>query len=306
MDPIGILFAIMAAIFWGTYLVPVKTVRMGEGDFTLAMAAGVGVLTLAVSPWLVELAAEPGELLLAFLAGVIWSGGNICSLYAVRGLGLSRATPIIATEVILTTAYGILLFGELGWDTGAILMLCAGIAMILVGVVMAVSTYRDKAKGPGWVVSIAVLTAILFGTYNVPIKATTVGPDTATAGLFLGMVVTSAAIGLFVRIHQRRAATAAAAGAAGAAGDRNRTGMDRWGMLLAMSCGVTWGVGTAFSIYAIDLVGLALSFPFFLTNILIYVGWGLFYFKEVDMELRWRVVVGAIVLVLGATIVGFL
>jgi glucose uptake protein len=231
------------------------------------------------------------ELGLSMLAGVIWSFGNVCSLYAVRGLGFSRAIPLFAVATIINAFYGILLFGELISDPMSVGILFLGMALLIAGIVMALSTYESKGKAATGLILLALVCGFFFGSYNAPIRATTVPPPNATAGLFLGMIITCVALGLVVRSWEKRRST----DDSGALGRRE--------FLSAMISGVIWGVGTAWSIYSISKIGLALSFPIFQLNILVYIVWGLFYFKEIRKEKFWRVLAGTAIIIIGAVLV---
>jgi glucose uptake protein GlcU len=159
---------------------------------------------------------------------------------------------------------------------------------------LALSTYKwtdltkeQKKRSNRAVLALALLCAFMFGTYNAPIRATVVDPATSTTGLYIGMVIMSVTLGLIVRSGRKK--------------KRKRIGAKAFG--IAMGSGALWGTGTAFSIYCIDLLGLAVSFPVFLINVLIYVSWGLAYFKEIEKKHSWRVVLGAVLLFVGATLV---
>ena len=110
MEPLGVALGLLAAVFWGSYLVPVRKYETPEGEFTLSMALGLGIVVVAGLPWILDLKAQPDQLLYSMSAGLIWSVGNICSLYAVRGLGLSRAVPAFSIAVVINALYGIAIF----------------------------------------------------------------------------------------------------------------------------------------------------------------------------------------------------
>jgi len=292
MELLGVALGLVAAVFWGSYLVPVRKFKTPEGEFTLSMALGLGIVVIAGLPWLLDLIDNPKDLLYSMSAGLIWSIGNICSLYAVRGLGLSRAVPVFSIAVVVNAIYGITIFGEFASNGSKIALLFAGIAVLMVGVVLAVSTERLTKKGKMSILGLALFTGIMFGTYNAPIRATTVDPSTATVGVFLGMVISSIFISIILMSSEVRSGKVQKGGA-----HRGRR------MLVGMISGVMWGVGTAFSVYTIRMVGLAVSFPIFQVNVLIYAAWGLFYFKEVSKDNYWKIILGGVLVFLGAVIV---
>lgn len=228
---------------------------------------------------------------LSMLAGVIWSFGNVCSLYVVRGLGFSRAIPLFAIATVINAFYGILLFGELVSDPVRIGILFLGMALLIAGIVLALSTYESKKKAATGLILLALACGFFFGTYNAPIRATTVPPPNATAGLFLGMIITCIFLGVILRSWERGRA------------DVEQKVFGKREFLSAMISGVIWGVGTTWSIYAISKIGLALSFPIFQLNILVYIIWGLFYFKEIAKDKYWRVLAGTAVIIVGAVLI---
>jgi glucose uptake protein len=292
VEGLGIVLGLLAAVFWGSYLVPVRKTTIPEGEFTLAMGAGVGVLAIATFPWFLELMESSKDVIFSMSAGLIWSVGNICSLYAVRGLGLSKAVQVFSISVVINGVYGIVLFNEFGSDMRRIALLFVGIMIILLGVVLALSTERMGKKGKRLVLGLAVICGIMFGTYNAPIRATTVDPAAATVGLYIGMVVACIGLSLIPM-----------SGGPSRGPKRMGPRLRASRFLVGMLSGAMWGVGTAFSIYTIRILGLAVSFPVFMVNILINVGWGLFYFKEVRREHYWKVSIGALMVFGGAIMV---
>lgn len=128
---VGIAFAILTGVFGGSINVPsVLTKKYGVeliGVETLP-SFGVGCLVSSVLALLFffglydrQSLKRTGfawkELLLpCFLSGLIWNMGNVCSIYAIPGLGFAVGQPLMQTALLFSGLLGIFVFKEI---TGA-------------------------------------------------------------------------------------------------------------------------------------------------------------------------------------------
>ncbi len=145
INPLGTVFALLAAVFFAAYTVPLKLAQKSGLDSTTIMAwMGVGtllgglVLFLVFSRnrrrWLRE---SPRDHLFAALAGCIWALATISMSEAIRLIGLSITWPVTNLNTIVTVAAGIFLFREIDAArhrrTIAVAMACAMVGSALLG-----------------------------------------------------------------------------------------------------------------------------------------------------------------------------
>ena len=105
----GLLFAVFAAISWGTFFVPIRKVGI-TNVLQLQGATSIGILLFAIPIgffWGFQIQ------LSGLVAGIIWTVSNILALYAVRLIGLARTSPFLAGfSIIASFTWGVLFFGE--------------------------------------------------------------------------------------------------------------------------------------------------------------------------------------------------
>ena len=116
----GIAAAVLAGVFGGLILVPMKFSAIQGIDYLPSMGLGV-MVALPVPLFLHVLmpvglaskeqhraAAMPG-----IASGIIWNVGNACSMIAVDMVGLAVAYPIMQAGLFVAAFWGIVLFHEL-------------------------------------------------------------------------------------------------------------------------------------------------------------------------------------------------
>ncbi len=143
--PAGVLFALLAALFFATYTVPLKLAQAQRVD-TYRLIAAMGLGTLAGSIPLTALFGggwrewrrhAASDHLWAALAGAIWALATIAMAEAIRRIGLALTWPLTNLNTVVTVAAGILVFHEVDPRKHARLialaMLCAGVGTLLLG-----------------------------------------------------------------------------------------------------------------------------------------------------------------------------
>ena len=141
----GVIFALLAAVGFAAYTIPLKLAMAQNVDnYRLIAYMGLGTLTTSLGlllgferslrPWL----GKPlREHLLAALSGGIWAVATIAMAEAIRRLGLAVTWPITNLNTIVTVAVGIIVFREIDlgkhWRTVAIALLCAMTGTLLLG-----------------------------------------------------------------------------------------------------------------------------------------------------------------------------
>lgn len=146
VTPLGVFWALMAAVAFAAYAVPFKFAqRMGMDSYTLTAQTGIGTLVgsslLFVTfgrgrrRWLRE---PLRDHLFAALCGAIWAAATITMAEAILRVGLAVTWPVTNLNTLVTVAAGIFGFHEIDARkharTIAVAMICATIGSLLLGV----------------------------------------------------------------------------------------------------------------------------------------------------------------------------
>jgi len=268
----GVLAAVLA---FGTYLVPMRQREHYDSfyyqwvmcnaifGFSLLAAAVLGGLT--VSPY-------------GVVTGLLWAGGNMLSIAAVRRTGLASASPVWMSLVVLSAfVWGVLFFGETLSSAGSAV---AGVALLIAGI-----TGISKVRRHGGTVDLrgigyALLAGLTFGSMMVPYKVSGLPPERYILSIGVGVLLGGWLMYLAVRPRLDRGVTVAGT------------------MSAAM-----WMAGNLGSLAAVDTLGLTVGQPLTQTALFISVLWGILYFREIRGRRRIiMVTASAIVLFLGSVL----
>jgi len=136
----GIVLSLLAGVLWGVYFAPVQAAQGGSaGAFTPLMALAGMILGGAVplflfGSWKARGRMAGKDLGLGLLTAALWMGGTLFFLKANLALGLSRAVPIVNSNVLMYAGWS-LVFKELPlaqWRRvlGGALTVAAGVALM--------------------------------------------------------------------------------------------------------------------------------------------------------------------------------
>lgn len=285
----GYLYAFLAFLMIGSYLVPLRFSRPKGDAFLALMGIGMAACLPFFAPQLMTLARYPLWLAAGILSGILWAIAQAMANRAVGEVSFAKAVVVFNLNTFVNIAAGLILFREAA-SLGAALVLLAGGLVLFSGAALvsraqaAPAAEGNRKKG----ILLAAMAGLIWGVYFIPMQsAKTWAPAPELnemhllAALLLGGSLSAIAIG--VRSLGRIA----------------WGGWDLgWGILSA----VLWTAGTAFFLLAIREMGLARAVPLINTNTLMYAGWSLFVFKELPMNQAGRVLLGALLAVAGAGI----
>jgi glucose uptake protein len=145
ITPLGVVFALLAAIFFAAYTVPLKLAqREGVDSYSLIATMGLGTLLGGVALFVAFsrnrrqwLRFPLRDHLFAMLAGAIWALASITMTEAIRHIGLAITWPVTNLNTIVTVGAGIFVFRESDARTHrttiAIAMACAIVGSVLLG-----------------------------------------------------------------------------------------------------------------------------------------------------------------------------
>ncbi|WP_158234406.1 GRP family sugar transporter [Limnothrix sp. PR1529] len=301
---VGWLGATVAALFWGSYLVPVK--RLPTVDPLAAqLSMAIGIVLLAIPLAIASGAWIPNGW--GLLAGVIWALGNYGSIFVVRALGLARGLALWATIGIgVSFLWGALFFREpvlLPVAVGGVALLVAGIALMNwpdrpdgtqppgprstnspVNRSSQQPSRRPKIQNQGW--WLCGVVGLLFGSQSVPFAFAAQSPIAFVPSMSLGILGTASLL-------------------AGQRGGRVLRQLPRSSLLALVCSGMLWNVANVGSFFAVDRLGMAVGMPLTQFAIVVNAAWGLWLFREVTGRQRiLRVAIGTFCAFGGIILIG--
>lgn len=146
---VGVLCALLAAVFFAAYTIPLRLAQQaGVDNYTLMAYMGLGTLTGGLGLWLGfsrgrrRWVTEPlRDHALAALAGCIWALATLTMTAAIMRIGLAVTWPVVNLNTIVTVAVGVVIFGEISFRACArpiaLAMLCAIAGTVLLGLARA-------------------------------------------------------------------------------------------------------------------------------------------------------------------------
>lgn len=146
----GILSALGVGLFGGSVLVPMAFVGESLSGLAFLPSFGIGVIitsTLILSVYYGFIKrTNPFEsftlqgFLLGILSGIIWNLGNVCSIFAILGLGYAIAYPIFQCALFFAGLWGIFVFKEITGKSRILVFFLSGIILLSGAVVLSVNT----------------------------------------------------------------------------------------------------------------------------------------------------------------------
>ena len=269
---------LIAIIFWGSYLVPMKKVK--EYDpyfFQFLFCSAVLISSIVFSFFFAEFVLSP----FAILSGFLFAVGNVFSLAAVKESGMSRAFPIwVGVGISVVFLFGVFFLSE---SFASLLFAIIALVLVIAGVFLVSSTNDQKKESSTKGILFAVCAGILFGSYLVPFKLANMELLSFLFPMSIGIFVGSLVIFLYKRPQ-----------------------IDATILVSGSFSGFLWNIGNVANFSVVSNFGLALGSS--LTQICLFIGflWGLFYFKEVkDSGKIISIIFGSILLFAGAILLAF-
>ena len=271
MIDLGLLFAALAAISWGTFFVPVRKVGI-TNVWQLQGATSIGALLFAIPIgffWGFEIQ------LAGLLSGIIWTLANLLALYSVKLIGLARTAPLLAGFSIMSSfTWGVIFFDE---KFDSLILALLAIGLLLSGLPLVAGGERSLSiQKKGYFT--AVVGGLIGGSYIVPMQAT----QTLQSGFFASSL-SIFAIGIPLFFFARR--------------------FIKKETVAGVVSGILFNLGSLSVLIAVGLVGITVAYPISQTATLFAVSWGILYFKEVVQKRGiLRVAGGAAIILCGAAL----
>ncbi len=271
MNSIGLLSAIVSAVNWGTFFVPVRKVNV-VNVWQLQGATGIGVLLFAIPVgflWGFDIIPS------GLFSGAIWTGGNILALYSVRLIGLSRTSPFLAGfSTLVSFMWGILFFSE---KFSYLVLAIVAIGLLLAGLpFVSNATKGQLIQKKGYLFAAAA--GLIGGSYVIPLQAT----HSLQSGFFSSSI-SIFAIGIPLLLFSRR--------------------FVKKEIAAGILSGGLFNAGSLSVLVAIGLIGITIAYPISQTATLFAVSWGIMYFREiVHRKNILKVITGAGMILCGAAL----
>lgn len=130
----GIMFAVIAGIIFGSYVIMLKLGNLRPEEFPFSFS--IGVLASAWSIFAIKERSFNKKIILGSLtSGFIWNVANISSFFAIASIGLAIAFPITQLAGIVAVAWGILYFKEIK-EKKNLIKIILGALVLIAGVFM--------------------------------------------------------------------------------------------------------------------------------------------------------------------------
>jgi glucose uptake protein len=208
---LGILYALITVLAWGTWLAPSQNVPLRNQQirmFYVATANLLLALSISFFHGLKDLTLD--LFWLPFVGGLIWAASGLCAFTATRKLGMAKAFGIWAPlNIIVSLICGRLLFGEFKNPSPAkLLLLLSAIVVIIAGVLLiifakgGVETPEDRKAAMLGLLG-ALGAGVLWGIYYIPIKMSGASMWIAAAPMAAGIFAGSGVLLLLGRQSPR-------------------------------------------------------------------------------------------------------
>lgn len=281
----GILAAMLAAVAWGSYTVPLKRIQ-GVDPFRFQIWLSLGIASTSMLVGVLQ-----GMRSFSFWGvadGLYWSLGAALSFLAVQKEGLSGAAARwMGTAILVSFASGILVLHERVQVSYA----AFGILFLLVGLFFGTQSSAPQSaekEGPSklsiWRNWRSFAAGIIFGTYFLPVHFS--GVDTLDIVAPLGVGIAIGALILWAVMKPKP--------------------MAAWSHgWISVGCGIAWNVASIASLYAAKILGLAIGFPLTQLALLVSIAWGVFVFGEAQSRsAKISITIAAVFLLSGAVFLG--
>ncbi len=277
VDLFGVFLSVFAAVFFGTYFVPLKKIK-DVNLYHYQFFAGISALLVGiVATFVLNIPFQVNPI--GIIPGVMWAIANLLAANSLKYVGLSKVPISLGTIVIVSFLSGFLILQE---SFQSVLIAIVGILLLILGmplVAIGGNKTRNLLKGA----TLLVLAGILWGTmFAVPLLFK----------LEVNSIILPMMIGVFLF---------------GVISSLMRIGkFNVEAAYKSLFSGAIWAVGNVFNIVSLGIIGLALSGPITQLAILVNICWGLFYFKEVKSKSGMgKIIIGGVMLVMGAVLLAF-
>jgi glucose uptake protein len=279
VDTLGIFYAFITVMAWGSWLVPSQNVKFPNEQVKTFYVA---ICTVVLTAIIVLFRGEFGQLAqaeawLPVLGGLIWSVSAYFAFVACNHIGIAKAFGIWAPlNIIVSFVWSLTLFGQFRESSLLIFLIALqSIALVTVGILMIIlsgdagaSDEADSGKSMTIGLLGAVGAGILWGTYYIPsayLSRTIEGAPEVSAWasvfpLAIGMLMgTSIMVAITRQVPKLECA------------------LD---YVRACSSGGLWALGNFGMLLTVNAIGPGPGYTIASLCVVVNALWGVFYFKD--------------------------
>ncbi len=291
---LGIFYAVITVLAWGTWLAPSQNVPFKNQQiktFYVAIASLALAFLVTLPQGLNQITAE--VFWPPFIGGLVWAVSGYCAFTATNKIGMARASGIWSPlNIVVSLFWGATIFREfLNTGTDGLIVLIISVAVIIVGVLLIIfakgrgdqtRNQRDLTIG----VLGAIGAGILWGSYFIPIKQSAVSLWIATFPLTIGIFVGSTVLMLLARQSPRLEKRS----------DYARVGLS----------GVLWGVGNYGVLLLINEIGAGRGFTISQLGVVVNALIGVYWLKDPQPRTRAATLtlIGCVLAMAGGVVLG--
>lgn len=295
MNTIGLVYAFITVLAWGTWLAPSQNVPLNsQHTRTFYVTLAVLVLAIIASAFVGFDGLDTNTLLFPFLGGLIWAVSGWSAFIGASRLGMAKAFGIWAPmNIVVSIFWGVVLFGEfLDADKKALITAVLGFVIIIAGILLIVfseGSGERKADTKGLLGAMGA--GVGFATFFIPIQlGTSSNPDfnmwIGTLPMSLGMFAGSVVLMLLTKSSFKLE-------------KRNN-------YFLLMASGLLWGIGNYGALAMMEQIGTGRGFTIAQLCVVINALVGVYLFKEPPSKSKAGklVLIGVLIATLGGVILG--
>lgn len=285
---IGVIFALLTILLFGSWAVPTKTLKLGSTAQAFWLTVGhllVSVIVFIFVAQKITIVNSIGP----FSAGVFWAIGITFGYVGIKNLGITKAVSIWIPVVILTSALWGLLFFKEAFSLSLIkftLTLVSIALLIAAALIVVLSSKGEEKLGNiklGILASVSI--GIIHGSFFVPLKTSNLPIFVTFLPMTIGMVLTMIFISLFKKV---------------------RLNYDVVSVGRMMLAGIILGAGNYTALLTTQYLGVSQGYPLTQLGIIVNALWGTLVFKEITtLRGKMLIAVAIIVALLGAIILNF-
>jgi transporter family protein len=141
-----LIYAILAAIFWGSYIIASKVATspkyfgINQNVAGLLMLLGIAIVFIVnfIFGHNLKMPQNKSAIFFGILAGILWAMGMVASLKALKiGADVSRLVPIFNTNTLIAVLLGIILLGEIPKAAAMVKVIIGAILIVLGSILVA-------------------------------------------------------------------------------------------------------------------------------------------------------------------------
>jgi glucose uptake protein len=284
---VGIILALLAAIFWGSINVPV--LKLKESSFIINTFSTTAAFLIAFAVYFVTLPVIKVETFIyGLISGILWSIASTLVLMSMKKIGIGKVAAITAsTQIIIASVFGILIFNEIiNKGLTNLFVASLGILFVIIGIYTVSSINEkknDKFNKTGLI--LAFISGIVFSFHILPIRFAQADPLAIILPMTFGMCSTA---WILVILIEKEVKTTLLA------------------IKRSMFSGTIWLIGNYLDFFAISMIGLAKGFSLGQLLVLVSTLWSVFYFREFMKKRNiLLLMISAVIIILGAVLLAF-